>query len=669
MKIGYSMIVMMLVSITLLGEEEKLATINPYNGLQKREQVYEFTEKPKVRKDGNKWLITFTSKSYCDATVAILDEKGKIIRHLASGVLGKNAPYPFQQNSLRQKLEWDGEDDRGIVVSADVLKNCKVKVSLGLHAKFERDLLGSPYDVGGRMCEFWTSTDKDGNLYIVTVLKKRGVLVGRVFDKDGNYVRTFWPLSAKELEKNLDLMPRPHGSKEKLYMVQTIWGDKVLVSPQGPHTEEVDKLVERAGGNKPAKSSLFEIIAKKAPAEPKVRGPTSGSLWTLVVGPRGGTRLAVDRQLEELYVGANTGILFRLNPITGELDSTWTPIGGGLSDAYVGLDGLIYMRIGAFGYGQWIVRVDHNGNPVPWNGDSYDLWEYAKAKKFPDTADTGYGTDVPGAFKGKTVKALWTGLVMHSNIHDRGLYISPRGYIVVQMQNVCKDYAEKHKILVVGGKSGNVQVWSPEGKLLTADAVGPTHNGRGVAMDRDGNIYSIIGSARLPTGQKVLDGLLEKDEKLVSWAWARYGTLVKFRGRGGKYPLNVGEPTVKLGVKGEVKHGALWAYGGITGQTGDCMCHSLSYDMDYFARFWIPANHLGSVMVIDANGNRIVRLGCYGNVDDTIEDIKNGKDGLRFVWPRALAASDTALYVTDELNHRILKATLYYSAEETVSLQ
>ena len=44
-----------------------------------------------------------------DATVSIVDKNGKIVRHMASGVLGKNAPWPYQQDSLSQKLEWDAE--------------------------------------------------------------------------------------------------------------------------------------------------------------------------------------------------------------------------------------------------------------------------------------------------------------------------------------------------------------------------------------------------------------------------------------------------------------------------------------------------------------------------------------------------------------------------------
>ncbi|RLA42522.1 MAG: hypothetical protein DRQ97_13890, partial [Gammaproteobacteria bacterium] len=51
-----------------------------------RENVFTFTEKPAVKYQGNdRYDITFTVKAYCDVTVGLVDKKGKIIRHLASG--------------------------------------------------------------------------------------------------------------------------------------------------------------------------------------------------------------------------------------------------------------------------------------------------------------------------------------------------------------------------------------------------------------------------------------------------------------------------------------------------------------------------------------------------------------------------------------------------------
>jgi hypothetical protein len=76
-----------------------------------RAAVFEFKEKPTLRLDGDRATIRFETKGFCDAAVAIENTQGRVIRHLACGVLGANAPEPFQKGSLQQTLVWDGKDD------------------------------------------------------------------------------------------------------------------------------------------------------------------------------------------------------------------------------------------------------------------------------------------------------------------------------------------------------------------------------------------------------------------------------------------------------------------------------------------------------------------------------------------------------------------------------
>ncbi len=166
------------------GEGEGTAAgLNPYNGMQEREEVFEFAEKPKVEKRGDKWVVTFAAKAACDATVAIIGPDGKVVRHLASGVLGKNAPWPFKQGTLSQAVEWDGKDDDGKPAPA----GCKVKVSLGLDAKFEKletwALMSSikPLAVG-----------KDGEVYAAGRTDTGSGAI-HVFGRDGKYLRTIFP--------------------------------------------------------------------------------------------------------------------------------------------------------------------------------------------------------------------------------------------------------------------------------------------------------------------------------------------------------------------------------------------------------------------------------------------------------------------------------------------
>ena len=114
----------------------------------KREEVFEFAQKPRLARRGDRVEIKFETKGLCDVTVAIEEASvkapgtfiegrqsgddgrpspapgtrspvpgnegspsnlrhlrnlrmpsGKIVRHLASGVLGPNAPEPFRKNS------------------------------------------------------------------------------------------------------------------------------------------------------------------------------------------------------------------------------------------------------------------------------------------------------------------------------------------------------------------------------------------------------------------------------------------------------------------------------------------------------------------------------------------------------------------------------------------
>ena len=194
----------------------------------KREAVYEFARKPTVTRKGDRITIRFTSKAYCDATVAIEENSGavakgngnaavrpRIIRHLASGVLGPKAPPPFKKNSKEQVLAWDGKDDQGVYV--DDKDTLTVRVSLGLKPQFERTLLWSPHKQRGSMPMFAAAPEG------VYVYDAGGVDYLRLFDHDGNYIRTIYPYPANKLKevKGLRWYRFPQGYswplKESLY--------------------------------------------------------------------------------------------------------------------------------------------------------------------------------------------------------------------------------------------------------------------------------------------------------------------------------------------------------------------------------------------------------------------------------------------------------------------
>jgi len=181
-----------------------------------REEVFAFARKPAVTRDGDRVTIAFETTGFCDVTVAIEESSAKVpgtsgfrgpsrkalsprvVRHLASGVLGPNAPAPFAKNARRQTLVWDGKDDFGAYV--DDVSNVSVRVSLGLRPRFERTL-------------FWDPHKRFGPTSPIPVPAPEGVYVFdgqvvdsvRLFDHDGGYVRTLYPFAAAHLDSYRDL--------------------------------------------------------------------------------------------------------------------------------------------------------------------------------------------------------------------------------------------------------------------------------------------------------------------------------------------------------------------------------------------------------------------------------------------------------------------------------
>lgn len=158
----------------------------------KREAVFDFEQKPRVTQEKDNVTIEFTTKGFCDCTIVIEDTEGQIVRHLASGVLGPKAPAPFQPNTKSQKVVWDGKDDRGVYI--DDTSEIVVRVSLGLKPRFERTLFWSPHKrVGGNSPRLAAAPEG------VYLHEGCGVDHVRLFDHDGNYIRTVYPFPRGKL--------------------------------------------------------------------------------------------------------------------------------------------------------------------------------------------------------------------------------------------------------------------------------------------------------------------------------------------------------------------------------------------------------------------------------------------------------------------------------------
>ena len=173
----------------------------------KREPVYEFVQEPTVARAGDRIEIRFATKGLCDVTVVVEDGGNKIVRHLAAGVLGSNAPEPFQKDSRTQLVVWDGKNDQGKYI--DNKDEHSIRVSLGLRPQFEKTLYWHPKRRNGTGRNPIICPRPEG----VYVYEGDGVEQIRMYDHEGEYVRTVYPFPSDKVEqvKGLKWLTYPDG--------------------------------------------------------------------------------------------------------------------------------------------------------------------------------------------------------------------------------------------------------------------------------------------------------------------------------------------------------------------------------------------------------------------------------------------------------------------------
>jgi DNA-binding beta-propeller fold protein YncE len=150
-----------------------------------------FTTKPQLEKVDGGAKITFAVSTATDVEVAILNAKGRVVRHLAAGLLGKRAPEPLARNSLRQELVWDGKADGGRAAAGGPFK---VRVRIGSTTRLDKHLCWD----GNTLSPIRSLAVSDtGELYVLMgSWGGRGRTELRVFDRSGKYLRTIMPYSA-----------------------------------------------------------------------------------------------------------------------------------------------------------------------------------------------------------------------------------------------------------------------------------------------------------------------------------------------------------------------------------------------------------------------------------------------------------------------------------------
>jgi len=205
----------------------------------RREGEVKFAAAPKAEAAGDKVKISFALAAPSDVEVAVVDGGGKIVRHLAAGLLGKNAPEPLKKDSLAQEILWDRKDDVGKPVAGA----CKVRVLAGLKPRLDRYAGFDGNCLPGIM---GLAVGPGGELFVMMSESFRGGTEMRVLDRNGKYLRTIIPYAAntpKErmaavgmLEAEGERMPLVHNATARTNypLINGLHHQNMAVHPKGP---------------------------------------------------------------------------------------------------------------------------------------------------------------------------------------------------------------------------------------------------------------------------------------------------------------------------------------------------------------------------------------------------------------------------------------------------
>jgi hypothetical protein len=150
-------------------------------------------EGPTARRDGQFVRIRFELDRPDDVLVRVVDADGNVVRTLGCGVLGPNAPEPFQKNSLRQEVVWDGKDREGRPAPA----GCRVRVSVGLAPRLDGFVGYSPGQLLSQIV--WLEVDPLGRLYVQVGTGRKSDRTMLRFNREGEYLDMVYPSNPETL--------------------------------------------------------------------------------------------------------------------------------------------------------------------------------------------------------------------------------------------------------------------------------------------------------------------------------------------------------------------------------------------------------------------------------------------------------------------------------------
>lgn len=292
-------------------------------------------------------------------------------------------------------------------------------------------------------------------------------------------------------------------------------------------------------------------------------------------------------------------------------------------------------------------------------------------------------------------KDIVSGLLIPGNINWQhgGMFMTAKNELVVASylgtdptDLVKKKLISEYKPAIYPGRATShshggtyINVWDQHGKILITDAVPGLAELDGIGMDTSGSLYMMTHATRVYDGKPYYNDLSGTILKMSKGK----GRVLTMGGKSIPVELKNDEaPKRPIDLKGTTGvawvEDSEWMYGGV-GYGGKnkgvgCACWTSRYTLDFFARSFAPELDRYKVAILDANGNLIVRVGQYGNVDDgkpidlaggPKNPLSIGGDEVALFHGAYLAThTDKHLYIADPGNLRILKVKLGYYSEK-----
>jgi hypothetical protein len=412
----------------------------------------------------------------------------------------------------------------------------------------------------------------------------------------------------------------------------------------------------------------------KTAAEKVVRvTPAQFSRQRLVADPRTGRLYVIE---EQTGPGKSFYTVMRVDPASGKVKEIKLPFDA--EDMVFDMEGIVYLKTD-----REVVRFDpRNWRELPW--------DYGEMRKGIGFAASGAlpKHNSPSALAIPGRRPVW--------YHSTGMWVSPKRHLAVVcnvrhkppernpkdkyfQDGVTKPYAPP----VYPGRSGSrvVLIFDKHGKLIREDALPGLTNGDGIGIDSAGNLYVLVAAPRVFDGKRYFN---EKSETLMKFPPGK-GRFIS----AGRARIQLPEESrpkrspdvTKFGMGATWAEGAEWMYGGVGygGQGGSCTCWHARFQLDYFARSFVPEVRRFKVAVLDSAGNLVLRLGRYGNVDDGKPlDPAGGPEKPRPLGGDEVSLAhaayvgvhtDRRLFIHDAGNGRVLSVKLDYHATEKVALK